>query len=82
MSWARLGPGARTEGTSSGDRGQRLELTNITRHQEGLYRSVHNGHMQSVINLVIDARLISVWVKRLWTRLKLASPVSDMLRLP
>ena len=37
MTWYRLGPGARRELTSSG--GQRLELTNITRHQEGLYRS-------------------------------------------
>ena len=77
MSWARLGPGARTEVTSSGDRGQRLELTNITRHQEGLYRSAHKGHM-SVISLVLDARLRTVWDKRLWIRLKLASPVSDI----
>ena len=77
MSWARLGPGARTEVTSSGDRGQRLELTNITRHQEGLYRSAHNRHM-SVISLVLDARLRTVWDKRLWIRLKLASPVSDL----
>ena len=37
VTWYRLGPGlARRELT----RGQRLELTNITRHQEGLYRSV------------------------------------------
>ena len=54
VTWYRLGPGVRREVTTSTGgqaRGQRLELTNITRHQEGLYRSVtHRPHSGSGTN--------------------------------
>ena len=53
VTWYRLGPGAGREELS---RGQRLELTNITRHQEGLYRSVQYTVHSTVCNAVSCSR--------------------------